>query len=86
MEIQAEQIRRAMAEALAPLVEIETLKARDYLSPKEVEVVYPLPASTLEKMRKAGRGPRYIKRGKGVLYRHADIRAYLDARCQMTGN
>jgi hypothetical protein len=80
------EIREAMARALAPLVAIETIKAKEYLTPSEVEQVYPLPASTLEKMRKAGKGPGYIKRGKCVVYKPSDIRAYLDARRQKTSD
>lgn len=38
-----------------------------------------LSASTLEKMRCEGRGPRYIKLGGRVFYRVPDLDAYLDS-------
>lgn len=39
-----------------------------------------LAKSTLEKLRVAGTGPRYLKLGKVVRYRRADLDAWLDAR------
>ncbi len=77
-------IRQAIQDVFAPVAEVELLKAKEYLTPAEVEKVYPLPASTLEKMRKASSGPKYIKRGRSVYYRPQDIRSYLDAHCQRT--
>lgn len=38
-----------------------------------------IPQSTLEKMRHRGNGPRYIKRGRSVIYDFDDIDAYLDS-------
>ncbi|MDX6081142.1 helix-turn-helix domain-containing protein [Xanthomonas campestris pv. incanae] len=38
-----------------------------------------LTASTLEKMRHEGRGPRYVKIGGRVFYRQSDLDAYLEA-------
>lgn len=33
----------------------------------------------LAQMRYRGTGPRYIKRGRRVIYRWSDVRAYMDA-------
>ena len=39
----------------------------------------------MAQMRYRGTGPRFIKRGRRVLYRWSDVRAYLDANtCQRT--
>ena len=38
-----------------------------------------IPASTASKMRMAGTGPAFIKRGRTVYYRREDIDAWLDA-------
>jgi hypothetical protein len=39
----------------------------------------------LAQLRYRGTGPRFIKRGRRVLYRWSDVRAYLDANtCQRT--
>lgn len=77
-------IKEAIQEAFAPVVELETLKAKDYLSPDEVEKIFPLPVSTLEKLRKDGKGPKWIKRGRKVFYRPNDVRSYLNSHRQMT--
>lgn len=37
-----------------------------------------LAKSTLEKMRGAGRGPRYVKLGGRIFYRATDLDAYID--------
>ena len=39
-----------------------------------------LAVTTLEKMRVAGTGPRYVKMGRAVRYRATDLEAYLAAR------
>lgn len=39
-----------------------------------------LAVSTLEKMRVYGDGPRFVKLGRSVRYRVADLEAYLDHR------
>ncbi len=36
--------------------------------------------NTLEKMRIAGTGPRYLKLGRAVRYRVADLEEYMNAR------
>lgn len=38
-----------------------------------------LSASTLEKMRHLGRGPRYLKVGGRIFYRRTDLDAYINA-------
>jgi hypothetical protein len=77
-------IRKAINEAFEPVAELERLKALEYLRPEQVEALYPLPVSTLQKMRKGGTGPLFIKRGKNVYYKPQDIRAFLDAHRQQT--
>jgi predicted DNA-binding transcriptional regulator AlpA len=39
-----------------------------------------LAVSTLEKMRVTGEGPQFVKLGRSVRYRVADLEAYLAAR------
>lgn len=45
----------------------------------EVAKVLHCTESTLAQMRYKGTGPKFIKVGHKVLYRWADVRAYLDA-------
>ena len=55
--------------------------------PTDVDVALPLQVADvldtslagLAQMRYRGTGPRFIKRGRRVLYRWSDIRDYLDA-------
>ena len=77
-------IKEAIQEAFGPVARLEELKAKEYLKPAEVEELFPLPVSTLEKMRKDGAGPRFVKRGKSVFYKAGDIRAFLDSHQQQT--
>jgi len=48
------------------------------LTPAQVEQRYGLPERTLESWRHRGRGPAYIKLGRLVRYRSADIELWLD--------
>jgi len=57
-----------MGDQLAPM---NTRSAASYLG---------LSSSTIEKMRVWGTGPRYLKLGKNVRYRAADLDAWLAAR------
>ena len=52
----------------------------DYLTPVQVEREYHLPVRTLERKRREGGGPRYVKAGRRVLYRRSDVEDWLDAR------
>lgn len=55
-----------------------------YLNSQEAADILRISIRTLERMRVEGSGPRYLKAGKGtrarVLYRHADLEAWLNAR------
>jgi len=52
---------------------------RSVLRPTEVECIYGISASHLQKLRMRGDGPSYIKpTHRMVLYRRADIEAWLD--------
>jgi predicted DNA-binding transcriptional regulator AlpA len=39
-----------------------------------------LHARTLDNWRSQGRGPRYVRVGRRIVYRIADLESYLDAR------
>jgi hypothetical protein len=51
----------------------------DTAAPEEVALVLGTSVAGLAQMRYRGTGPRFVKRGRRVLYRWSDIRAYLDA-------
>ena len=50
------------------------------LDAQAAERLIGLRKATLAKMRCAGGGPPFVKAGRRVLYRRADIKAWLDAR------
>jgi len=66
------------------VVELELLKRKETLTTDEVATLYGLNASTLRKRRMNGEGPAYSKDGDRVLYTHAAVRKYLEARRQKT--
>jgi len=51
----------------------------DTATATEVAPVLHTTEAGLAQMRYRGTGPRFIKRGRRVLYRWSDVRAYLDA-------
>jgi hypothetical protein len=51
----------------------------DTAAPEQVALVLGTSAAGLAQMRYRGTGPRFVKRGRRVLYRWSDVRAYLDA-------
>ncbi len=53
-----------------PTTKLETPRAADYLG---------LSPTTLETWRVHGKGPRFLKLGRRVLYRVSDLDAYLDS-------
>jgi hypothetical protein len=61
----------------------------DIALPKDVAEVLNTSIFGLANMRHRGTGPRYIKRGKYVLYRWSDVREYLETnsrRCTSERN
>lgn len=76
-----ENVLKPMAEQVCLSVrEIEALKRKEYLTPDEVEKLYGLRATTLANKRTKAQGPEYTKAGEKILYRHQDVKKYLDAR------
>ena len=50
------------------------------LTQREAAAVLCLSERTLERLRVAGTGPRYVKLGRRVAYREADLEAWIAAR------
>lgn len=68
----------------AEVVELELLRRKDYLTTEEVCKLYPMNINTLRKRRINGEGPAYSKDGALVVYKHADIKKYLDSQRKKT--
>lgn len=66
---------------LQPVVRITLLKAKPFLTPKDVEDLYEIPEASLRTMRSRGGGPRYHQKSAGspVRYTHEDIPDYMRA-------
>jgi hypothetical protein len=70
-------MRRKMTEA--------TSVDSDTALPSQVAAALFTTEAGLAQMRYRGTGPRFVKRGRRVLYRWSDVRDYLDANtCQRT--
>lgn len=53
-----------------------------YLTTLQVAAEYPISADTLRKLRardKLAHGPRFIRRGRSIIYRDVDVDAWLDS-------
>jgi predicted DNA-binding transcriptional regulator AlpA len=62
----------------------ETIEGR-LLRPVDVAVRIGVPVGTLANWRCDGRGPRYLKVGRHVRYRVADLEAWLDRQVVRRG-
>lgn len=76
-----ETLAAVLKEEMQPVVRLALLKEKVFLSDKEVEELYNIPAASLRAMRSRGYGPRYHQRNKNtrVLYAHSDIQDFLAA-------
>lgn len=55
------------------------------LTPNEVANALQVPAATLPQWRYLGRGPRYVKIGRHVRYRPADVEHWIDEQTTAVG-
>jgi hypothetical protein len=55
-----------------------------YLTANDTSASYHIPKRTLERMRRDGTGPRYVKAGRRILYRLNDIESWLAGRAFQT--
>lgn len=62
-----------------PRPTIEVFNPKDIVGEVELAARLGVSRSTLQSWRYSGRGPRYIKLGRLVRYRNADVEAFLNA-------
>ncbi len=76
-----ETLAAVLKEEMQPVVRLALLKEKVFLSDKEVEELYNIPAASLRTWRCRGSGPRYHQQNKNtrVLYAHKDIQDFLAA-------
>lgn len=56
----------------------ETRAKLGLVTPEELSVTLEVTTTTLQTWRCEGKGPRFIKLGKGVFYRIVDVKAWID--------
>ncbi|MEV0379846.1 helix-turn-helix domain-containing protein [Nonomuraea sp. NPDC050643] len=59
--------------------------AEVHLTPDDLATRFSLPKKTIYKMNSDGTGPQYMKIGKHVRYKEADVRAWEDAQYAQAG-
>ena len=69
----------AMADSLLGVKE-EGNETERLLSPAEVQNIYNIPATTLEKWRSLKIGPQYHKLGKHIRYKPVDVDQWIDSK------
>jgi predicted DNA-binding transcriptional regulator AlpA len=72
------EILDAIQSTFADAAVIAALKDKPALKTHEAARLYGMSKTTLEAWRCQGRGPRFFKDGKLILYRPRDIEAYLE--------
>jgi len=55
--------------------------SRENLNTESAAEFLGITKNSLEKWRVYGRGPRFVKVGRSVIYRRRDLESYLEARC-----
>lgn len=73
-------LKSVLRDLLEPAARLEVLRRKELLTDDEVEDLYGINAGTLGNMRREGRGPKCIRMGKTVRYRHQDLEHYIAAR------
>lgn len=74
----SEDILTAINQSFEGAKEISELKEKYALKTDEAAKLFGISKTTLESWRSQGRGPRFFREGKFVLYRAKDIEDYLD--------
>jgi hypothetical protein len=73
-------IAEALEKLLVPVVEMEMLNRKVYLTEEEVAKLFSMSVATLQTSRSRGFGPGYIKDGRKVLYARKELLDYFGRR------
>lgn len=73
----ADALEKILAPVAEAICEMERIRRKEYLTEKEVALLFSLSAATLKTQRSRGEGPNYIKKGNRILYSPHSIRSYL---------
>lgn len=81
----ADTLEKIFAPVVETICEMERIRRKEYLTEKEVALLFSLSAATLKTQRSRRTGPSYIKIGTHVLYERSVILAYLMDQSNGTG-
>lgn len=76
----ADALEKILAPIAEAICEMERIRRKEYLTEKEVALLFSLSAATLKTQRSRGTGPTYTKAGGRILYAVSDLQAYLAMR------
>jgi len=77
-------INNCITQMLDPIVKLETLKRKEYLTEQEVGTLYSISPASIRSDRSRGLGPCYIKDGRRVLYSQKELARYYEMRMVKT--
>lgn len=76
-EVFREEVKSALARIdYSKAARLAELNQKRHLKAKEVQALYGWSARVLQDWRVNGRGPRYVKEGRNVYYRHEDLQEF----------
>jgi tRNA(His) 5'-end guanylyltransferase len=75
-----DKLTEKIAMLFVPAAEMNVMKQKEFLTEKEVSLLYSVSISTLRTERCRGVGPGYIKDGRRVLYPRKTLNEYLFRR------
>lgn len=82
-QLRHDDIQAAIAIAMAPAVEIQTIMSKSHITTAEAAKAYPIGKSSLDQMRMARKGPEFIQlEGGRVAYTHKAIQDWLNRHRQ----
>lgn len=76
-KIIADTLEKLLAPVVEEICQMERIRRKEYLTEKEVALLFSLSAATLKTQRSRGEGLPYIKKGKKVIYRRTTVTNYL---------
>lgn len=73
----AETLEKLLAPVVETICEMERVRRKEYLTEKEVALLFSLSVATLKTQRNRGGGPAYKKLGNKVLYARRELESFL---------
>lgn len=78
-EMMEKIMEQTFRDMMSPVVRLELLKRKPYLTEHEVSEMTGIAVKTLQTRRSRGLPPEYIKQGKSIFYKNEAIQKYMDS-------